>query len=70
MKDKGPIMVKTGDIVGEISALKGGMPTASITGNAVVLRISKQEFQRQLEINRMFRDGVEELANTRLLEQY
>jgi len=46
------------------------MPTASITGNAVVLRISKQEFHRQLEINRMFRDGVEELANTRLLEQY
>jgi CRP-like cAMP-binding protein len=70
MKDKGPIMVKTGDIVGEISALKGVMPTASITGNAVILRISKQEFQRQLEINRMFRDGVEELANTRLLEQY
>ncbi len=70
MKDKGPITVKAGDIVGEISALKGGVPTASITGNAVVLRISKQEFQRQLEINRMFREGVEELANTRLLEQY
>jgi hypothetical protein len=70
MKDKRPIMVKAGDVVGEISALKGGMPTASITGNAVVLRISKREFRRQLEINRMFRDGVEELANTRLLEQY
>ncbi len=70
MKDTGPITVKTGDIVGEISAFKGGMPTASIAGNAVVLRISKQEFQRQLEINRMFREGVEELADTRLLEQY
>jgi hypothetical protein len=69
-KDKRPIMVKVGDVVGEISALKGGMPTASITGNAVVLRISKREFRRQLEINRVFRDGVEELANTRLLEQY
>jgi len=70
MKDKEPITVKTGGVVGEISALKGGMPTASIAGNAVVLRISKQEFQRQLEINRMFRKGIEELANTRLLEQY
>lgn len=69
MEDKGPITLKTGDIVGEISALQGGMPTASIAGNAVVLRISKQEFQRQLEINKMFRDAVEELANTRLLEQ-
>lgn len=69
MEDKGPIALKTGDIVGEISALQGGMPTASIAGNAVVLRISKQEFQRQLEINKMFRDAVEELANTRLLEQ-
>jgi len=56
--------------VGEISALKGGMPTASIAGNAVVLRISKQGFQGQLEINRMFREGIEELTNTRLLEQY
>jgi hypothetical protein len=69
MEDKGPIALKTGDIAGEISALQGGMPTASIAGNAVVLRISKQEFQRQLEINKMFRDAVGELANTRLLEQ-
>ncbi|MFC2069800.1 cyclic nucleotide-binding domain-containing protein [Chloroflexota bacterium] len=70
MRDKGPITVKTGNIVGEISALKGGVPTASIAGNAIVLSISKQEFQRQLEINRVFREGVEELANARLLEQY
>ena len=70
MKDTGTITVKAGDMVGEISALKGGMPTVTVAGNAVVLRISKQEFQRQLEINSMFREGVEELANTRLLEQY
>jgi len=69
MKGTEPIMVKTGNIVGEISALKGGMPTASIAGNADVLCISKQEFQRQLKINKIFRDGIEELANSRLLQQ-
>jgi hypothetical protein len=70
MRDKEPITVKTGGIVGEISALKGGLPTASVAGNAVVLRILKKEFQRQLDINRTFREGVEELANTRLKEQH
>jgi hypothetical protein len=70
MKDERPIECRAGYLVGEISALKGGMPTASIAGNASVLRISKQEFRRQLEINRMFRDGVEQIADARLLEQH
>ena len=68
-KDNEPIMVKTGDMLGEISALKGGLPTATVTGRASVLRISRHEFQRQLAINEMFRDGVEELVDNRLLEQ-
>jgi hypothetical protein len=65
-KDGEPVTVETGGIVGEISALKGGLPTASVTGDAVVLRISKAEFRRQLDINTTFKQGVEELVDTRL----
>lgn len=64
-----PVKVKAGDIVGEISALKGIPPTATVSGDAVVLRISKQEFHRQLEVNSQFHEGIEELANARILEQ-
>jgi hypothetical protein len=67
-KDGEPVTVETGGIVGEISALKGGLPTASVTGDAAVLRISKAEFRRQLDINTTFKQSVEELVDTRLKE--
>jgi hypothetical protein len=57
-----------GSILGEISALQGGLPTATVAGDAVVLRIATAEFRRQLDINPAFRESVEELVKARLEE--
>jgi CRP-like cAMP-binding protein len=55
-----------GTVLGEISALQGCLPTATVGGDGVVLRIAKAEFLRQLDINPAFRDSVEELVTVRL----
>jgi CRP-like cAMP-binding protein len=64
--DNEPVTVGPGAILGEISAIRGGCPTATATGDGVVLRIAKTEFLRQLEINQAFRESVEELVRDRL----
>jgi CRP-like cAMP-binding protein len=67
-----PVTAGSGTILGEISALRGGLPTATVVGDGVVLRIAKAEFRRQLDINPTFRQSVEELVKTRLeaLDQF
>jgi hypothetical protein len=61
-----PVIPPPGSVLGEISALRGCLPTATVVGDGVVLRISKAEFLRQLDINSVFRDSVEELVKMRL----
>ncbi|MGH7430163.1 MAG: cyclic nucleotide-binding domain-containing protein, partial [Candidatus Methylomirabilaceae bacterium] len=66
LQDGQPVMRGPGSILGEISVLQGGLPTATVAGDAVVLCIAKPEFLRQLDINPAFRESVEELVQTRL----
>jgi CRP-like cAMP-binding protein len=61
-----PITVPTGTILGEISVQRGCLPTATVKGDGVVLRLAKTEFLRQLDINPVFRESVEELVGTSL----
>jgi hypothetical protein len=62
----GPMTAPPGTVLGEISALRGCLPTATVTGDGVVLRITKTEFLRQIEINPDFRESVEELVKMRI----
>lgn len=55
-----------GTVLGEISAIRGCLPTATVVGDGAVLRIAREEFLRQLDINPVFRESVEELVKTRL----
>jgi hypothetical protein len=61
-----PATVPPGAILGEISALRGSLPTATVVGDGVVLRIARSEFLRQIDINPVFRESVEELVGTPL----
>jgi CRP-like cAMP-binding protein len=61
-----PAVAPPGTVLGEISALRGCLPTATVVGDGVVLRIAREEFLRQLDINPVFRESVEELAKIRL----
>jgi hypothetical protein len=64
--DDQPAATPPGAILGEISILRGCLPTATVAGDGVVLRLSKAEFLRQLDINPVFRESVEELVGTPL----
>ena len=66
VRDGQPATPPPGAILGEISALRGSLPTATVVGDGVVLHIAKTEFLRQLDINPVFRESVEELVGTRL----
>ena len=66
MQDGQPVAAPPGTILGEISALRGCLPTATVVGDGVVLRLAKTEFLRQLNINPVFRESVEELVGTSL----
>lgn len=66
LKGNQPITAPPGTILGEISALHGCLPTATVVGDGVVIRIAKDEFLRQLDINPVFRESVEELIKMRL----
>jgi CRP-like cAMP-binding protein len=66
MHDNRPAAALPGTILGEISAIQGCLPTATVVGEGVVLRIAKGEFLRQLDINPVFRNSVEELVTVRL----
>lgn len=66
MKGGRPAMAQPGTALGEISALRGCLPTATVVGEGVVLRITRDEFMRQMDQNPVFRESVEELVRTRL----
>jgi len=66
VKDDEPMRASPGTILGEISVLRDCLPTATVVGDGVVLRIAKAEFRRQMDINPLFRESVEELSRTRL----
>jgi hypothetical protein len=61
-----PIAALPGTVLGEISALLGCLPTATVVGYGTVLRIAKAEFVRQMGMNPIFRESLEELARMRL----
>lgn len=61
-----PVSPAPGTVLGEISAIQGCLPTATVVGQGVVLRIAREEFLRQLDINPVFRSIVEELVTERL----
>jgi len=60
--DGQPVTVPPGSMLGEISALRGSLPTATVVGDGTVLRIARTEFLRQLDINPDFRESLEELV--------
>jgi hypothetical protein len=60
-KDGQTVTVPPSALLGEISALRGSLPAATVVGDGVVLRIAKTEFLRQLDINPDFRESLEEL---------
>jgi CRP-like cAMP-binding protein len=64
IRDGQPATVPPGAILGEISALWGSLPSATVVGDGAVLRIAKSEFLRQLDINPDFRESLEELVGT------
>jgi len=66
LKDNQPITAPPRTILGEISVLRNYLPTATVVGDGVVLRIARLEFLRQLDINPAFRESVEELVKMRL----
>lgn len=65
-RDGQPELVPVGTLVGELSALRGCLPAATVMGEGVVLHLAKSEFLRQLEFNPAFRESVEGLIGTPL----
>lgn len=66
LQDGRPVPVRPGTVLGEISVLQGCLPTATVVGDGVVLRIAQEEFVRQMDVSPIFRECVEKLARTRL----
>jgi len=58
--------VAAGEVVGEISALSGGLASATVCGNAVVLGISMSVIQQQLDTHPALRTSMEALARSRV----
>ncbi len=63
-----PVAVTAGGLVGEISALRGTVATASVQGDAMVMVISKGEIKKQFEKRPHLLLGIEDLVNYRLTE--
>jgi CRP-like cAMP-binding protein len=61
-----PVFITAGGIAGEVSAIQGGPATSTVAGDAVVLKISKDDFLRQVNVNQDFRKGLERLVELRL----
>jgi len=62
-----PVRVAAGSILGEIAALHGGIASATVAGNAVVLSLTQTVFRQQVDNNPAFRQSVEALAGYRVL---
>lgn len=58
--------VAAGEVVGEISALSGGLASATVRGTAVVLGISMSVIQQQLDTHPELRTSMEALARSRV----
>jgi hypothetical protein len=63
-----PIAVTAGGLVGEISALRGTLATATVQGDAVVLAITQSEIRQQLALRPNLLMSLEDLMNYRLGE--
>ena len=61
-----PIRVAVGGILGEIAALRGGVASATVAGNAVVLRFTRSVIQQHAARNPTFRRSLEELVSYRI----
>ncbi len=61
------VVVGTGAILGEISALRGGVASATLAGQAVVLALAQRVIQQQLATNEPFRQSLEALAGSRIM---
>ncbi len=66
MESDHPFTAPPGTVLGEISALRGCLATATVVGGGTVLRITTAEFIRQIGMNAVFRESVEELVRMRL----
>jgi CRP-like cAMP-binding protein len=65
--DKGvPVVSTTGSILGELSALRGGVASATVAGDGVVFGIEMSVIQQQLADNQEFRKCMEELTQYRI----
>jgi hypothetical protein len=65
-QDGNPIHVMAGGMLGELALLRGGVASATVVGNAVVLRIDRQVIHRQLAHNPTFRQTLEAMAGYRI----
>ncbi len=65
-KDGAPVVSTAGSIFGEISALSGGIASATVVGDAFVLCIPVNIIQNQLSCHPIFRTCMEELAGYRV----
>ena len=65
-KDDAPVVATAGSIFGEISALNGGVASATVVGDSFVLGIPITIIQKQLSCNPAFRTCMEELASYRV----
>jgi hypothetical protein len=70
MQGDRPSPSRPGTVLGEISATRGCLPTATVIGEGVVLRIARDEFLRQMKLNPALRESVEDLVQTRLKEDW
>ncbi len=62
-QDGVPLVVAGGGILGELSVLRGGVASATVRGDAVVLSLSKTVVEQQLVSNPVFRRSMEQLAS-------
>jgi hypothetical protein len=62
-RDDNPVVSSAGSILGEISALSGGIASATVMGDAFVLGIPIALVQQHLSCNQEFRRCMEELAS-------
>lgn len=61
-----PMVVAAGGVVGEITVLRGGLATATVRGNAVVLGITRDEIRAQLTARPALRESMQRVADYRL----
>lgn len=66
-ENNSPIISSVGSIIGEISALREGLASATVVGNAFVLSIPIEFIHNHMASNAYFKNCMEELASCRTL---